>query len=313
VSADEKDAVDFSVLVPAYNSEGTLEELYGRLSSTFGTMEKTFEVIFVNDGSSDASLTLLRQLHAESVNVTVIDLAQNSGQARALLTGLPFCNGDVVVTIDDDLQHAPEDIPRLNDHLRQGFDAVIGTYEDREHPRFVKVGSAIFQFMVRRVLDPPASLQWGSFRLIRRGVTDQFQNPDRSFKSVDHAIISVTHNIANTEIRHYPRRTGRSGYGLRNRVMLFSDVLLDPPTMLVKLAVRVGLVGSILAIASAASLYFWDSPSGARLVNWIALLALSLMSGATLLAVRFMARGYEMRLSDTKLRTGHDVIREVLR
>jgi len=105
---------DFSVVVPVYNSERSLEELYARLEATFAAMGRTFEVIFVDDCSRDGSMEVLRSLHARHPGpVRALSLYRNQGQHAALMCGLQSCRGEFVVTIDDDLQHRPEDIPLL--------------------------------------------------------------------------------------------------------------------------------------------------------------------------------------------------------
>ena len=105
---DQSEKCTFSVVVPVYNSERSLEELYQRISSTFEKMGQTFEVIFVNDRSSDGSYAVLRNIHkGNAENTTVIDLLKNYGQHNAIMCGFNYSRGEYVVTIDDDLQNPP--------------------------------------------------------------------------------------------------------------------------------------------------------------------------------------------------------------
>ena len=137
-------SIDFSVVVPVYNSQDSLRELYERLDATFTAMERSFEVIFVNDGSTDDSLAVLTELHRDSGDIRVIDLHKNHGQQSALMSGFQYCTGDVVVTMDDDLQHSPEDIPVMYERLLEGYDSIFGSFKAKQHRIDANVGSADF-------------------------------------------------------------------------------------------------------------------------------------------------------------------------
>ena len=127
-----KDIKEFSVVVPVYNSAESLHELYKRLQSVFFKMGKGFEIIFVNDCSKDNSLRILREIKKQNENVKVIDLYRNFGQQNALMCGFTFCQGQYIVTIDDDLQNPPEEIPKLFEKLTEGYDAIFGTYLNKK-------------------------------------------------------------------------------------------------------------------------------------------------------------------------------------
>ena len=126
----------YSVVVPVYNSEHTLQELYTRLEKVFReVIKEEFELILVDDGSKDRSFEVMQELRAKDNRVRIIQMARNFGQHPALLCGFAHVKGDFVVTMDDDLQHQPEELPKMINVMRErdDVDAIIASYEGRQH------------------------------------------------------------------------------------------------------------------------------------------------------------------------------------
>ena len=166
----------FSVVVPVYNSQESLNELFGRLSKVFSQMDKSFEVIFVNDASPDNSISVLKQIANTSNNVTVIDLFNNAGQQNALMCGFNYCKGEYIITIDDDLQNPPEEIPNLFDKLLKGYDAVFGYYEKKNHKKYKNVGSLMIRKLNHYIFNLKGNLKFSSFRIIKREVINEIKD-----------------------------------------------------------------------------------------------------------------------------------------
>jgi glycosyltransferase involved in cell wall biosynthesis len=212
---------DFSVVVPVYNSEQSLEELYRRIEATFAAMGRSFEAVFVDDGSRDHSLAVLRGLHAgDPDRVRVFSLYRNHGQQAALMCGLQRATGEVVVTMDDDLQHFPEDIPAMYEKLLQGHDAVFGFFPKKAHGFLQNLGSRLVGRLGRRIFDPPEDLEVSAFRLVRRDVVEHVGAYRTSFPFVTGMILSTTQRVTNVPVRHDERRYGKSGYTLAKLVRL---------------------------------------------------------------------------------------------
>src|SRR5437588_7709779 len=117
---------ELSVVVPLYNEEANIEELYARLTPVLHKVGKGYELIFVDDGSRDGTFKLLAQIQAKDDKLHVIRLRRNFGQTGALAAGFDFAEGDVIVAMDGDLQHSPEDIPLLLNKMAEGYDVVSG-------------------------------------------------------------------------------------------------------------------------------------------------------------------------------------------
>jgi len=138
-----------SVVTPLYNEEKNLKVLFKRLDKTLSGLGKNFEIIFVNDGSTDASEKLLEEIHRDNQTVTVINLFRRMGKAAAVEQGFEIANGRYVVIIDGDLQHDPEDIPNLIRKLEEGFDVVSGKRVTRMDPKGKIITSRLFNILMR--------------------------------------------------------------------------------------------------------------------------------------------------------------------
>ena len=167
----------YSVVVPVYNSEHTLQELYTRLEKVFReVIKEEFELILVDDGSKDRSFEVMQELRAKDNRVRIIQMARNFGQHPALLCGFAHVKGDFVVTMDDDLQHQPEELPKMINVMRErdDVDAIIASYEGRQHGFIRKLGTKFSVWATSKMLGKDPDLQITSYRLIRRFLEDKY-------------------------------------------------------------------------------------------------------------------------------------------
>jgi len=302
----------FSVVVPVYNSERSLEELYRRLEATFAAMGRSFEVVFVDDGSRDGSLDVLRSLHTRHPGrVRALSLYRNQGQQVALMCGFQHCAGEVVVTIDDDLQHSPEDIPALYEKLQEGYDAVFGSYP-RRNGLLKNLGSRMVSRLVHRIFDPPEGLEISAFRLIRRDVVEHIAAYRTSFPYLSGMILSTTHRVANVDVRHEERRYGRSGYTLPKLLKLSFNLLVNYSALPLKAIGWVGMAVSVAAfiaggVFTVRQLLLGEAPQG-----WTSLAVLVSFFSAVLFAMMFVMAEYISRLlTEVSNRPPH-AVREIL-
>lgn len=145
----------YSVVVPVYNSEHTLTELYTRLEKVFReTVQEPFELILVDDGSKDRSYQIMEELRQKDPRVKIIQMARNFGQHPALLCGFSHAEGDFIITMDDDLQHPPEEIPKLINTIRErdDVDVIIASYEGRKHGPIRRLGTKVSVWATSKML-----------------------------------------------------------------------------------------------------------------------------------------------------------------
>ena len=204
-----------SVVVPVFNSERTLEELHERIAAALGSAAAVgeWELILVNDGSSDASWEKVAELAREHPEVRGLDLARNFGQHNALLAGVHAASHGVIVTIDDDLQDRPEEIPRLLEALKPGVDLVYGKPVAKRRVLQRRIATRI----VRVALVPAlgrVSLDIGGFRVFRASLLEGTDGAQGARLAIDTPLARAAGGHAAVRVQHDPRRNGRSNYTL---------------------------------------------------------------------------------------------------
>ncbi len=177
-----------SVVIPAYNEAAVLQESHRRLAATIDHMSNDFEVIYVNDGSSDATIDIIHSLHESDARVALVNLSRNFGKEIALTAGLEHANGDVVVIIDADLQDPPELIPELVDKLQQGYDVVYATRKKRLGETWLKkTTAALFYRLMLYMSRVQLPSDTGDFRILSRRAVNaviQFREHHRFMKGL---------------------------------------------------------------------------------------------------------------------------------
>lgn len=206
-----------SVVVPVYNSASTLPTLVERIECVLTIVSPSFEIVLVDDASHDASWAVVRELAGTNPRVRGIHLARNSGQHNAVLAGLRAARGDVIVTLDDDLQHPPEEIPSLLGGLADGVDLVYGTPRRETHGWYRDAGSRIAKHGLR-LLGWADATEVSDFRALRREVSDALAEVHGPGVSLDGALTWVTANVRHVPVEHQPREEGRSNYRLGSLV-----------------------------------------------------------------------------------------------
>lgn len=219
-------SMDISVVIPVYNSGQTLIELYQRLTSVLTKETKDFELIFVDDLSRDDSFAKLRELHKLDGRVKVIRLAKNYGQQQALFCGFQYVTGELIITIDDDLQHPPEEIPLLLRRIEEGFDVVFGIPIIKKHSLYRNFGSAVIDFTLGLICRKPRGIKVSSFRVLRGSVVREICKTEKAFIYLAPLIFLATTKVANVAVRHEPRKFGRSGYNSVKLVKLSVKLIL---------------------------------------------------------------------------------------
>jgi len=207
-----------SVIVPVYNSEGTLADLVSRLETVLDGHGSYFEVILVNDGSRDSSWDVLQALAATHQRVVAINLMRNYGQHNAILCGMREARYDVVVTLDDDLQNPPEEIPKLLSKLDEGFDVVYGTPEREQHGFWRDAASQITKLALQGAMGAQTASKISAFRTFRTRLRDAFHDYDGSFVSIDVLLTWATTKFTALPAKHESRLVGKSNYDFRKLV-----------------------------------------------------------------------------------------------
>lgn len=231
-----------SVVVPVYRSEAILPELVQRLEIVLGRITSAYELVLVNDSSPDRSWDVIGQLAGRYSWIHPINLMRNYGQHNALLCGIRAAQYDVIVTLDDDLQHPPEEIPKLLAVLAQGFDVVYGTPENEEHGLLRDLASVMTKMALQNAMGATIARQVSAFRVFRAEVANAFSHYEGSFVSIDVLLTWGTNRFAAVPVVHAPRKQGPSGYTFRKLVTHAMNMMTGFTTLPLQLASLVGFV-----------------------------------------------------------------------
>ena len=215
--------IEFSVLITCYYEEKSIGEFYRRLSGTLQALGRSYEIIFVNDGSHDGTWEKLKAIFAKDPHVhAILDMAKNSGQQAAHTAAINESRGRAMVFIDSDLQLAPEELPRLVEQYDRGFDLVTGYRVNRKDSYFRIVPSWLANVIMRRASHSNVRDFGCTFKIFNGAVVRAFQFGPRHLASAVE-LISKIDRIAEVPVTHYPRRYGKSGWTFSKLVKYNTD------------------------------------------------------------------------------------------
>lgn len=237
-----------SVVVPVFNSETTLDELTARVSSVLDPMVEFFEIILVNDGSQDASWEVITRLAGQNENILGLNLMHNYGQHNALLSGVLKAKHEVVVTIDDDLQNPPEEIPKLLSKLSEGYDVVYGRPAVRSHRAWRNVSSKVLKTVLKVVLGAEMGGHSSAFRAFRSIMGRGFEEFKDAQLSIDVLLSWSAARVTHVLVDHQSRQVGKSGYSLRKLMSLAFNMLTGYSTLPLRIASGAGLASALFGL-----------------------------------------------------------------
>ncbi len=239
-----------SIVIPVWNEEANLGPLYARLAPVMDAIGPGVETIFVDDGSADTSLEMLRGFAARDPRVRVVSFNRNYGQHAAVLAGLEFSTGQTVVTLDADLQNPPEDIPKLLAKAEEGFDVVGGWRANRQDTFFRKIASRQVNLLMRRVLKGVEFRDYGCMlRAYSRPVVDSMLLCEERTPFIPALACQFARRIAEVPVGHAERGAGESKYSLWSLIKLQMDLITGFTSAPLRLATIVGTAISIASMA----------------------------------------------------------------
>lgn len=234
-----------SVVIPVYNAEQTLRSLYEALTHVFAETAHKYEVLFVEDRSADRSWEIIGQLSAQDERVRGLRLSRNFGQHNAILCGIRAARGDVIVTLDDDLQNPPSEIPRLVAKLEEGFGVVYGTPEQEQHGVLRDFASRLTKLALKGAMGVETAASVSAFRAFRTNLRLAFEDFRGPFVSIDVLLTWGTSSFTSLTVQHAPRAAGTSNYTLFKLVTHAFDLLTGFSTLPLQLASYVGFASTI--------------------------------------------------------------------
>jgi glycosyltransferase involved in cell wall biosynthesis len=276
-----------SVIVPCYRSAKTVAPLFERLDLVFRGLGRSYEVIFVDDDSPDEVGEVLDALQRQAPDrVGVVHLMRNAGQHAATMAGLHRARGEVVVTMDDDLQNPPEEMPTLLAALGPRVDVVVGAPARKRQAAWRNAGSAFVGKLAEVTIGKPRRLKLSSYRAMRREVVQALLQARSPFLFLEAEIFRVTTRVVNAEVQHHERSEGRSGYTLRSLIRLAMHLVFNHSSLPLRTVSVIGIVTAIGALLLALWIVVRHLAGIPQQLGWPSLAVLtSFLGGVTLFSL----------------------------
>ncbi len=216
-----------SVVIPAYNEEENIPVLYEKLKRVLDSMGEDYEILFVDDGSYDRTPEILKELARKDGRVKVIRFRRNYGQTAAMYAGFEHARGDVIVTMDADLQNDPEDIPKLLQKLEEGYDIVSGWRKDRKDPFFSrKLPSRIANWIISKVTGVELHDYGCTLKAYRADIAKRYRLYGDMHRFLPALAKRFGARVTEIPVKHHPRLYGKSKYGIGRTVRVILDIFL---------------------------------------------------------------------------------------
>jgi len=277
----------YSIVVPIHDEAELLPELYERLRAVLDGLDGPWELILVDDGSTDGSYALMVELHRRDPRVRVLRFSRNFGHQLALTAGLDRARGEAVLTMDGDLQHPPEAIPEFVARWREGHDVVYGVIAERAGQNwFKRQTAAIFYRTLKRMTETEVPASAGDFRLVDRGALEAFKALRESNRYVRGMFSWIGYRQTAVRFASVPRPAGRSKYTPRRMLKLATDAIVGFSTLPLRLALNLGFAVSLLSIVLGLSAIGTKITGGFAVPGWTSIMVLvGLVGGIQLIVI----------------------------
>jgi len=281
--------IEISIVIPVFNEVSLIEELISRLKTVCNGLNRPYEIVIVDDGSSDGSYEKLRQLQANDSTLRVVKFTRNFGQQAAVLAGFRISKGDVIVQLDSDLQNPPEEIPKLLDAMSEDIDMVTTVHHKRQDGTLRVLGSKGLLKIGQALFGDSVKLNLSSFRAIRRSVVEKIETcKDRSRYM---AVLMSWMGLPSVEIEvaHHERKKGNTKYSIFNLLKLSWDLVTGYSNFPLRMVTYMGLFGALLGFLMMAFLLFQRIVNGILIEGFVVLLAVfAFFAGVQLLSIGFL-------------------------
>src|SRR5258708_6751097 len=259
--------IRYSIVVPFYNEQENIPPLYMKLTEVMDGISEPYELVFVDDGSKDDSFKVLSEIYEHDRRVNLVRLRRNFGQTPALKAGFDFARGEVIISMDGDLQHNPEEIPRFLEKIEEGYDLVSGwRHQRRDHWLMRQLPSRTANWMMAKLSGIDLHDFGTTFKAYRREIIQEIQLYGELHRFIPALASSTGARIAEVPIENLERKSGRSNYGIGRTIRVFLDLiivkfLLDYSTRPLQFFALLRLAGAglvwLLAVFLAYEKFYW--------------------------------------------------------
>lgn len=217
--------MDISIVIPVKNEEKTLTKLYQQIIAVLGPLQKSFEIIFIDDGSTDSSFEILKSLSLKDNRVQIIKFRRNFGKSAALMAGFRKAQGEIVFTMDADLQDDPTEIPSFLAKIKEGYDLVSGWKAKRYDPVFSVFCSRIFNWVSSKLTGVTIHDTVCGFKTYKKEVLQHLNLYGELYRFIPALAAQKGFKTAEIKVKHHPREFGKSKYGIEKFLKGFLDLI----------------------------------------------------------------------------------------
>lgn len=281
----EEDDIEISVIIPVYKNERFIDELVSRLKVTLATIVDTFEIILVSDGSPDNSWAVIKKNAVNDARVIGIRFTRNFGQHTAITAGADYCSGHWLVVMDGDLQDRPEEIIKLYQKAREGYDVVFARRQVRKDNFLKKIMSKLFYKILDRLVDGQTDPTVANFGIYSRKVIDYFKKMRERSRLFPLFICWLGFKTAYVVVEHGERTYGKSAYTFSRKINLALDTIISMSNKPLKISIRFGFLISFVSFLFGLWLIIrylvWDIP----VMGWTSMMVSLYFFGGLLLSM----------------------------
>lgn len=281
--------IDISIVIPVFNEISLIDELYARLKLVCEGLGRNYEIIIVDDGSSDGSHEKLTQLKNKDTTLRIVKFTRNFGQQAAVLAGFRLSRGKIIVQLDSDLQNPPEEIPKLLEAMAENIDLVT-TVQRKRRDRTIRVlGSRCLLKIGQMLFGNQVKLNLCSFRVLRRSVVEKIEScKDRSrYMAVLMSWMGLP--TVEIEVEHHERKKGNTKYSFFNLLILVWDLITGYSSFPLRMVTYMGLFGAFLGFLMMIFLLFQRIINGILIEGFVVLSAVfAFFAGVQLLSIGFL-------------------------
>jgi glycosyltransferase involved in cell wall biosynthesis len=247
-----------SVVIPVYNEEENIKELHEKLISVLPAITENYEIIFVDDGSTDNSFGVLKEINRDNKKVKVIKLRRNFGQSAATAAGLDYAKGELIITIDGDMQNDPQDIPTLLEELgKENCDVVCGWRFDRTDPLLKRLFSTFANWLRRKFVAGNIHDSGCTLRVYKKECLNDLELYGEMHRYIPVLMLRKGYKVCEVKVRHHKRKFGKTKYNWKRIIKGFLDLIVvifwqkfavRPMHILGGLGLTIGTIGSIISV-----------------------------------------------------------------
>jgi glycosyltransferase involved in cell wall biosynthesis len=286
----------YSIVIPVYNSADVVGDTVDQTVKVCEEHGLEYELILVNDGSTDESWRVVSDKAAANPRVVAIDFLHNYGQHTAVFAGLKYSKGDYAITMDDDLQNPPEEIIPLVATAAEGYDLVMGRFHQKQHSLVRRLGTRVVGWMNRRIFGKPKDLVLTNFRCIRRDVIDRMVRYRTAYPYIPGLALMFSSSRANVPVEHRPRAVGKSGYSMNKILSVIFRILFNYSSFPLRFVSALGLIITAFSFGLGGFLFLKAVIVGTSVPGWASVaVLLSFFNGFSLLILSMLGE-YTVRL-----------------